>query len=54
MFAALAAFLLTRDVVFGFYWRTLPDWAYTATFLTGLPVSAVAYALARLWLGRLP
>ncbi len=54
MFAALAAFLVTRDVTFGFFMRTLPDWAYEATFFTGLPVSAVAYGLAVLWLRRLP
>lgn len=54
MFAALAAFLVTRDVTFGFFMRTLPGWAYTATVLAGLAVSAVAYGLAVLWLRRLP
>lgn len=54
MFAAVAAFLITRDVTFGFFTQTLPDWAYTATVLTGLAVSALAYSLAVLWLRRLP
>lgn len=54
MFAAVAAFLITRDVTFGFFRHTLPDWAYTATVLAGLAVSAVAYGLAVLWLRRLP
>lgn len=54
MFAAVAAFLITRDVTFGFFRQTLPDWAYTATLLAGLAVSAVAYGLAVLWLRRLP
>ncbi|MFJ9097660.1 hypothetical protein [Streptomyces sp. LUP47B] len=50
MFAAVAAFLITRDVTFGFFRQTLPDRAYTATVLAGLAVSAVAYGLAVLWL----
>ncbi|MFF0013478.1 hypothetical protein [Streptomyces sp. NPDC005374] len=54
MFAAVAAFLLTRDVTFGFFMQTLPDWAYRATVFTGLAVSAAAYGLALLWLRRLP
>jgi hypothetical protein len=53
-FAAVAAFAFTRDVTFGFFRQTLPDWAYTATFLAGLAVSAVAYGLALLWIRRLP
>ncbi|WP_093498248.1 hypothetical protein [Streptomyces sp. Ag109_O5-10] len=53
-FAALAGFLITRDVTFGLYVRTLPGRAYTATVLTGFAVSAVVYRLARLWLRRLP
>lgn len=54
MFAALSAFLVTRDVTFGFFMRSLPDWAYEATIFTGLAVSAVAYGLALWWLRRLP
>ena len=54
MFAAVAAFLITRDVTFGFFRQTLPDWAYTAMVLAGLAVSVVAYGLAVLWLRRLP
>lgn len=54
MFAALAAFLITRDATFGFFRHTWPDRAYTATVLTGLAVSAVAYGLAVSWLRRLP
>ncbi|MER6243560.1 hypothetical protein [Streptomyces griseorubiginosus] len=53
-FAALAAFLLTRDATFGYFWRTLPDHAYTVTFLVGLAVSAVVYGLAGWWLRQLP
>jgi hypothetical protein len=53
-FAAVAAFAVTRDVTFGFFRQTLPDWAYTATVLAGLAVSAVAYGLAASWLRRLP
>ena len=54
MFAAVAAFLITRDATFGFIRQALPDRAYTATVLAGLAVSAVAYGLAVLWLRRLP
>jgi hypothetical protein len=54
MFAAVAAFLITRDVTFGFLRQSVPDWAYTATLLAGLAASAVAYGLALLWLRRLP
>jgi hypothetical protein len=54
MFAAVAAFLLTRDAVFGYFRHALPDWAYRATTLAGLAAAAVAYGLATLWLRRLP
>ncbi|MFJ5303971.1 hypothetical protein [Streptomyces sp. NPDC088350] len=54
LFAAFAAFLLTRDATFGYFRHALPDWAYRATALTGLAVAAVTYGLATLWLRRLP
>ncbi|MGX9889001.1 hypothetical protein [Streptomyces sp. NPDC002276] len=54
MFAAVAAFLLTRDATFGYFRHALPYWAYRATTLTGLAAAAVAYGLATLWLRRLP
>lgn len=54
MFAAVAAFLITRDATFGFFRQALPDRAYTATVLAGFAVSAVAHGLAMVWLRRLP
>jgi len=54
MFAAAAAFLLTRDATFGYFRHALPDWAYRATTLTGLAAAAVAYGIATLWLRLLP
>ena len=53
-FAAAAAFFFTHDVVFDFYWHTVPYYAYRATVLTSLLVAVVAHPLARRWLGRLP
>jgi hypothetical protein len=54
MFAAVAAFAFTRDLTFGLFRQQLPDWAYTATALAALAMSAVAYGLAVLWIRRLP
>ena len=54
LFAAFAAFLLTRDATFGFFRHELPRRAYTSTTLAGLAVAAVAYGLSLLWLRRLP
>lgn len=53
-FAAIAAFLITRDVTFEPFRQMLPGWAYTATVLTGLAVAAIAFGVAKLWLRRLP
>jgi nitrate reductase gamma subunit len=54
MFAAVAAFTITRDAVFEFFSHRLPEYAYTSTTLAGFAVAAVAYGLATLWLRRLP
>ncbi|MFJ9894897.1 hypothetical protein ACIQPR_16420 [Streptomyces sp. NPDC091280] len=54
LFAAFAAFLLTRDITFDYFRHALPDWAYTASGLTGIAASIVAYPLAARWLRRLP
>jgi hypothetical protein len=54
MFAAVAAFVITRDAAIGYFLRSLPEYAHVATGLVGFGVSSIAYGLARLWLRRLP
>jgi hypothetical protein len=54
MFAAVAAFALTRDIAFEPIRQMLPDWAYTATTTVGLVVAVGAYCVALLRLRRLP